>query len=497
MSGVFLSYSRGDKALAEQVIRGLRPLGVDVWWDEDMPGVDWQEELARQIHLLAAVVVIWTPLSSSSKNVRDEARLGQHTDKLVNALSGVSEPPFPFDRTNGLPLDGWTGRAPHRGWTRLVQTIEDRLVAVGGARPGQLTVAQVERESAIRSRSEQIALAEEAFQAAKAGEEAAADAIAGARAGLDTAEDLLRLVVERRASGLVLRASQADVETAREGLAAATAQKAAAAAALATASRGLSRTRAELERLFDPAPLIIQLPASAAPSAEPPPKAGPTLDNETAFATAPESTPPAAVGPTGPPSNLRPTNGDPSQVAAAETPVKAPSESAQSWTPPTPRLAAKPIPIWAPIAGVAAVVVAGLGVLTLGQHKSAPDVRAGSPDAPQSAPAAIIAPTAAASPVASDPTAAIEQAIGGKWGGNGAVCGSNPFRIRIEGATLQEVLSGTPSTGSITGLAGDHGLRVRFPGDANPRGDQVYAIAGDALTLTISGDAMTYQRCKS
>ena len=51
MSGVFLSYSRGDRALAEQIIQGLRALGIDVWWDEDMPGVDWQEELERQITL--------------------------------------------------------------------------------------------------------------------------------------------------------------------------------------------------------------------------------------------------------------------------------------------------------------------------------------------------------------------------------------------------------------------------------------------------------------
>ncbi len=54
-----------------------------------MPGVDWQEELARQINSLAAVIVLWTPDSVASKNVRDEARLSQHTEKLVNVLAGV------------------------------------------------------------------------------------------------------------------------------------------------------------------------------------------------------------------------------------------------------------------------------------------------------------------------------------------------------------------------------------------------------------------------
>ena len=266
MSGVFLSYSRGDRALADKVIRGLRPIGVDVWWDEDMPGVDWQEELARQIQQLAAVVVIWTPLSSASKNVRDEARLGQHTEKLVNAMFGVAEPPFPFDRTNGLPLDGWTGREPHRGWTRLVQTIEDRLVAAGVAKPGQLMAAQAAREASVRAGGERIAAAEQEFQAAKVGEESATDAVTAAGAALETAEELLRLVVERRASAPVLRASQADVEAGREALAGASAQKAAAAAAMAAASLGLTRARAELERMFDLAPSATPPPGEPAPS---------------------------------------------------------------------------------------------------------------------------------------------------------------------------------------------------------------------------------------
>ncbi len=65
--------------------------------------------MARQINSLAAVIVLWTPDSVASKNVKDEARLSQHTDKLFNVLAGVKQPPFPFDRVNGLPLDGWTG----------------------------------------------------------------------------------------------------------------------------------------------------------------------------------------------------------------------------------------------------------------------------------------------------------------------------------------------------------------------------------------------------
>src|SRR5579862_290391 len=152
LSGVFLSYSRGDRTLALRILQNLRALGVDVWWDEDMPGVDWHEELARQINELAAVLVIWTPLSLNSKNVRDEARLGQSTDKLVNIMVGVGAPPFPFDRVNGLPLDGWTGRESHSGWTRVIRTLDERMAAVGRTKPGALAGALRQREQSVDER---------------------------------------------------------------------------------------------------------------------------------------------------------------------------------------------------------------------------------------------------------------------------------------------------------------------------------------------------------
>ena len=263
MSGVFLSYSRADRAVAEQVVRGLRGLGIDAWWDEDMPGVDWQDELARQINELAAVIVLWTPASISSKNVKDEARLGQHTEKLVNILRGVTSPPFPFDRVNGLPLDGWTGREPHNGWTRLVKTIEDHVVKAGAARPGELTAALAAREQTILARRQGIAAAEEAYQTAKTAEEAEANAAAETHQALATAEEVLKRVVEVRASGAVVRAAQADLDAAEAAETVSRRAGQATAAALAQAARKMTRARAELERMFDE-------PRQAAPPDAPP-----------------------------------------------------------------------------------------------------------------------------------------------------------------------------------------------------------------------------------
>ncbi|HEX4098914.1 MAG TPA: toll/interleukin-1 receptor domain-containing protein, partial [Caulobacteraceae bacterium] len=183
MSGVFLSYSRADRDLAERIVKGLRGLGADVWWDEDMPGVDWREELERQINELSAVLVIWTPSSSQSKNVMSEARLGDRKDKLVNVVWGVPAPPPPFDIINALPLEGWNGRDTHHGWVRVVRTVEDCLARSGGVQRGELTDALAEHEASIRKNEDDLAAATDAFQAAQQAERAAeSDATAAAQA---------------------------------------------------------------------------------------------------------------------------------------------------------------------------------------------------------------------------------------------------------------------------------------------------------------------------
>src|SRR5579862_5924944 len=211
MSGVFLSYSRTDRVMAEQVVRGLRSIGVDVWWDQDMPGVDWQQELERQVTELSALLVIWTPASTNSEYVRDEARLALSRHKLVNALHGVHAPPFPFDRINGLPIDDWNGRDSHGGWSRLVATLEEHLVSGGVAKAGELTGALARREQALEDAQTNAAAAEAAFEDAKAREAETKEAAAAARTSFDAAEAQFQRVAEMRVSSAVLHAAQAEL----------------------------------------------------------------------------------------------------------------------------------------------------------------------------------------------------------------------------------------------------------------------------------------------
>ena len=306
MSGVFLSYSRTDRVMAEQVVRGLRSLGVDVWWDQDMPGVAWQQELERQVTELSALVVIWTPASTNSEYVRDEARLALSRHKLVNALHGVPAPPFPFDRINGLPIDDWNGLDSHGGWSRLVATLEEFLVKAGVVKDGDLTDALARREQALHDAQANAASAEEAFQEAKAREGETKEAASAAKLAFDAAEAQFQRVAEMRVSATVLHAAQSDLDASRTAMEAADTERRAAAAALSAASRAVGRARNDLAQMSErPAQVHLQRPPVS-----PPPPPPPEVSPPPSLVSAPSPSPPPPMPPpsvsTPPPTALSP-----------------------------------------------------------------------------------------------------------------------------------------------------------------------------------------------
>jgi hypothetical protein len=264
VSGAFISYSRVDRALAYRIVGGLRRLGVDVWWDEDMPGVDWQLELQRKIAELGAVVVLWSPASMESKNVRDEARLGLANDKLVNVLAGIAEPPFPFDRVNGLDLGDWRGEEATPGWMRLVRTVEPM---VGEA--GALSAAQSQRDRAIADHRAAVTAAEGAFAAAQARVRESAEAEDEAAHALRRGEKRLQTVLETRAEAEVVRLAQADVAALRARHEGADAAHETARRGLSDASRALTAANTALRDLIDQTPPAMHHAASPVAGASP------------------------------------------------------------------------------------------------------------------------------------------------------------------------------------------------------------------------------------
>jgi DNA-binding beta-propeller fold protein YncE len=246
MAGIFLSYSRSDHALAQKVIDALRRIEVEVWWDQDMPSVDWQDELARELDTMLAVAVVWTPNSAASKYVRDEARLALHNEKLINIMAGLQSPPFPFDRVNGLPIDGWDGVSPHSGWMRVVQSIEHLAVSAGAALPGAITQRLVDAEKALLAARAALEDAERAFHEAQAEVAEATDSAAGAQASLKRAEADLDRVRATSVGPAILRVAQQEYDAAEAAAKAVAETSRAARARLSAASRAITQARSAL-----------------------------------------------------------------------------------------------------------------------------------------------------------------------------------------------------------------------------------------------------------
>ena len=463
MSGVFLSYSRGDRAPAEQIIQGLRVLGVDVWWDEDMPGVDWQEELERQINELACVLVLWTPQSRGSKNVKDEARLGLRSEKLVNVLIGAPEPPFPFDRVNGLPLDGWTGREPHHGWTRVVQTVEPLIVKAGGAKPGEITGALARRDRALRLAQATIEEAEHAFQDAQIRETEAAETATAAGASLTRAEEQLQRMLEMRVSSAVMRTAQQELDDAQAAREAASQLQRTAKAALSEASRALTRAKTALDRLVSDTMAPAAQPDAPTPASEP---VAETMAPDTKASEQPEPVAAAATARFSP------------ELALAPEPKAAPATS-----PPPPSTPTRPWLPWLVVGccvGIVALfvwvfVAASSGKWSVSYHPPAWASAAPGPTAAESAASA--APTAAPTP---------NPLINGKWTLQNVSC-AGAIVIAIHGDTIS-VGSSSMKIASV-----DPDGTVNAGPDT---GRYNYEVAGDTLTVTSpNADQTSYTRC--
>jgi len=429
MSGIFLSYSRVDSGFGRQVISGLRALGLTCWWDQDMQGVSWQEELERKITQLGALVVIWTPASCSSKFVRAEAALALNADKLVNVLYGAPQPPFPFNGIHGLALDGWTGREPHHGWRLLVETLEQNLVKLGEVTPGRLTEALAKRERDIRRRQTALASAEEAHVVAQAAVGQADVAMAEAKTAATTAEDRLMRVGAMRGGPNLLKGAQADLEEARAVLQQAEQARRAAATSMTSASRALSRAHATLEGMFAPSEELVE----PEPEAERVP-APPRLGWPAAFAL----------------------------LEAAR------------------RLIHRAMfPAWRPLAAGSVATIA-IGLLAVFAFHSRP------------APTASAFSLLAATPrPPADGLADATRELAGDWSGHLATCGRDPLRIAVDGTSILETLSDTPSTGTILGLDGDRAVRVSF----GPDDTELYAVSGGRLVITAGGHSLSYDRC--
>lgn len=65
MADIFLSYSRPDKAIVEELAPVLQDCGFTVWWDAELlAGNQFREKILEELSKADIVVVIWSRAST-------------------------------------------------------------------------------------------------------------------------------------------------------------------------------------------------------------------------------------------------------------------------------------------------------------------------------------------------------------------------------------------------------------------------------------------------
>ena len=147
MADVFVSYARRDKARVAPLVAAIEAQGWTVWWDPDIcPGQEFDRQIAAELKIATAVLVVWTPDSVESRWVRGEAREGAERGILVPVRFDRAEMPIDVRTFHTTELDKWD-EDPHS------PQVQEVIRALG---------AMIARKSAARAATEISALPQSA-----------------------------------------------------------------------------------------------------------------------------------------------------------------------------------------------------------------------------------------------------------------------------------------------------------------------------------------------
>jgi TolB-like protein/tetratricopeptide (TPR) repeat protein len=109
MADIFVSYARSDKARVAPLVAAIEAQGWSVWWDPAInAGQEFDRQIAAELKIAAAVLVVWTPNSVGSRWVRGEAREGADRGILVPVRFEAAELPIDARALHTTDLDEWS-----------------------------------------------------------------------------------------------------------------------------------------------------------------------------------------------------------------------------------------------------------------------------------------------------------------------------------------------------------------------------------------------------
>lgn len=149
MADVFISYAREDRSKAEHVARGLSQMGLQAFWDSEIPpGQTWADYIEGKLSACKAVIVLWSEHSTKSQWVREEARMGRDKGVLIPVMIDASTPPFGFGELQAANLADWQGQRDQTSWRRFSAAVANFATAAAPAAAPQAFVSAPPRTPA-------------------------------------------------------------------------------------------------------------------------------------------------------------------------------------------------------------------------------------------------------------------------------------------------------------------------------------------------------------
>ena len=87
MAHIFISYARKDAKAANRLVGTLGKAGYDAWIDREIPGGElWRKRIVQEIEQAKAFLILLSPNSVASDDVRKELDIAENRKKLILPL---------------------------------------------------------------------------------------------------------------------------------------------------------------------------------------------------------------------------------------------------------------------------------------------------------------------------------------------------------------------------------------------------------------------------
>lgn len=143
----FISYSRINKEFATKLTKGLRAAGYPVWFDQlDIPtGARWDDEVEKALRECSIFMVILTPSSIASENVKDEIGYAiDHGKRILPVLLEDCDVPL---RLRRFQYVDFTAKNFEEGFASAKELLGDLIGEVSVPVPAKTPVVEAAVES--------------------------------------------------------------------------------------------------------------------------------------------------------------------------------------------------------------------------------------------------------------------------------------------------------------------------------------------------------------